>query len=63
MDMISCMGVVSEWCSLGTVILLPRDHRSAIRYNDAAHIEITLEVGDLEILFAPYEWMTCWRRG
>lgn len=36
--------VVSEWCLSGTIILLLRDHRSVIKYNDAVHIEITLEV-------------------
>jgi len=36
--------VVSEWCLRGIISLLLRDRRSVIRYNDAVHIEITLEV-------------------
>jgi len=36
--------VISEWCLLGTMILPLPDHRSVIRYNDAVHVEIILEV-------------------
>lgn len=34
--------VISKWCLFGTMILL-RDHRSVIGYNDAATVKFILE--------------------